>query len=145
MDLREQILERKITEFLLVSNQITSLELKTALREEYPYYVWNQTFISSYLQQLCTLGFLTYNFNGNFNIYKKKRSLKEIYQLLSNSKGRFITIYYDTNETVYNIQIRKKGLSYDCYFYEKDVFSSSNYIDFLRIKFIKMNGELLLC
>ena len=145
MDLREQILERKITEFLLVSNQITSLELKTALREEYPYYVWNQTFISSYLQQLCKLGFLTYNFNGNFNIYKKKRSLKEIYQLLSNSKGRFITIYYDTNETVYNIQIRKKGLSYDCYFYEKDVFSSSNYIDFLRIKFIKMNGELLLC
>ena len=138
MDLREQILERKITEFLLVSNQITSLELKTALREEYSYYVWNQTFISSYLQQLCTLGFLTY-------IYKKKRSLKEIYQLLSNSKGRFITIYYDTNETVYNIQIMKKGLSKDCYFYINLKIPQMYYIHFLRIKAIKMNGELMLC
>ena len=138
MDLREQILERKITEFLLVSNQITSLELKTALREEYPYYVWNQTFISSYLQQLCKLGFLTYNFNGNFNIYKKKRSLKEIYQLLYNSKGRFITIYYDENET-YNLQLIKDFIrnSY-CY-------SKSGILHFLRIKAIKMNGELMLC
>ena len=145
MDLREQILERKITEFLLVSNQITSLELKTALREEYPYYVWNQTFISSYLQQLCTLGFLTYNFNGNFNIYKKKRSLKEIYQLLSNSKGRFITIYYENNEKVHNVQIKKKGLSKDCYFYINLKIPQMYYIHFLRIKAIKMNGELMLC
>lgn len=138
MDLREQILERKITEFLLVSNQITSLELKTALREEYPYYVWNQTFISSYLQQLCKLGFLTYNFNGNFNIYKKKRSLKEIYQLLYNSKGRFITIYYDENET-YNLQLIKDFIRNSYCYSKKGIFN------FLRIKAIKMNGELMLC
>ena len=51
------------------NNTVTTLEIKTQLRRDYPYYYWDQTTVSSYMDQLAGDGLFTYKDNGTYRIY----------------------------------------------------------------------------
>jgi hypothetical protein len=60
---------------LKANNTVTTLEIKTELRRDYPYYYWDQSTVSNYMIQLSGDGLFDYVDNGTFRIYslpKKK-------------------------------------------------------------------------
>lgn len=52
------------------NNTVTTLEIKTELRRDYPYYFWTQDVVSKYMDQLAGDGLFTYTDNGTYRIYK---------------------------------------------------------------------------
>ncbi len=51
------------------NNTVTTLEIKTELRRDYPYYFWTQKAVSDYMDQLAGDGVFTYKDNGTYRIY----------------------------------------------------------------------------
>lgn len=51
------------------NNTVTTLEIKTELRRDYPYYFWTQDVVSKYMDQLAGDGVFTYTDNGTFRTY----------------------------------------------------------------------------
>lgn len=51
------------------NNTVTTLEIKTELRRDYPYYFWDQKTVSAYMDQLAGDGLFTYTDNGTYRIY----------------------------------------------------------------------------
>mgnify|MGYP003592507724 CR=1 FL=1 len=51
------------------NNTVTTLEIKTELRRDYPYYFWTQKVVSDYMDQFAGDGVFTYKDNGTYRIY----------------------------------------------------------------------------
>lgn len=51
------------------NNTVTTLEIKTELRRDYPYYFWDQNTVSSYMSQFATDSIFTYKDNGSYRVY----------------------------------------------------------------------------
>jgi hypothetical protein len=51
------------------NNTITTLEIKLELRRDYPYYYWDQSTVSSYMDQFAGDGLFTYKDAGTYRIY----------------------------------------------------------------------------
>lgn len=51
------------------NNTVTTLEIKTELRRDYPYYYWDQSTVSNYMAQLAGDGLFTYTDNGTYRTY----------------------------------------------------------------------------
>lgn len=51
------------------NNTMTTLEIKTELRRDYPYYFWTQKVVSDYMDQFAGDGVFTYKDNGTYRIY----------------------------------------------------------------------------
>ncbi len=51
------------------NNTVTTLEIKTELRRDYPYYYWTQQAVSDYMAQFAGDGIFTYTDNGTYRIY----------------------------------------------------------------------------
>lgn len=51
------------------NNTVTTLEIKTELRRDYPYYFWTQQVVSDYMSQFAGDGIFTYTDNGTFRTY----------------------------------------------------------------------------
>ena len=51
------------------NNTVTTLEIKTELRRDYPYYYWDQQTVSNYMAQLAGDGLFTYTDNGTYRTY----------------------------------------------------------------------------
>jgi hypothetical protein len=56
-------------ELAKANNTVTTLEIKTELRRDYPYYFWTQDIVSKYMDQLAGDGIFTYTDNGTYRIY----------------------------------------------------------------------------
>ena len=56
------------------NNTVTTLEIKTELRRDYPYYYWSQASVSDYMSQLAGDGVFTYTDNGTFRTYSLTRT-----------------------------------------------------------------------
>lgn len=57
------------TDLANANNTVTTLELKTELRRDYPYYYWDQKAVSTFMDQLAGDGVFTYTDNGTYRIY----------------------------------------------------------------------------
>jgi hypothetical protein len=51
------------------NNTVTTLEIKTELRRDYPYYFWTQQVVSDFMSQFAGDGIFTYTDNGTFRTY----------------------------------------------------------------------------
>ena len=51
------------------NNTVTTLEIKTELRRDYPYYYWTQQVVSDYMAQFAGDGIFTFTDNGIHRIY----------------------------------------------------------------------------
>ena len=51
------------------NNTVTTLEIKTELRRDYPYYFWDQATVSNYMAQLAGDGIFNYTDNGTYRTY----------------------------------------------------------------------------
>lgn len=51
------------------NNTVTTLEIKTELRRDYPYYYWTQQAVSDFMAQLAGDGIFTFTDNGIYRIY----------------------------------------------------------------------------
>lgn len=54
---------------LKANNTVTTLEVKTELRRDYPYYYWTQDIVSKYMSQLAGDGIFDFKDNGTYRIY----------------------------------------------------------------------------
>lgn len=54
---------------LKVNGNVTTLEIKVALRTEYPKLTWNQSEISDIMEQFAKKGFYNYTDNGTYRVY----------------------------------------------------------------------------
>lgn len=52
------------------NNTVTTLEIKTELRRDFPYYFWTQDIVSKYMDQLAGDGLFDYTDNGTYRIYR---------------------------------------------------------------------------
>ncbi len=52
------------------NNTVTTLEIKTELRRDYPYYYWTQDVVSNYMSQLAGDGVFNYTDNGIYRTYR---------------------------------------------------------------------------
>lgn len=57
------------------NNTVTTLEIKTELRRDYPYYYWTQDVVSNYMSQLAGDGVFTYTDNGTYRTYRLASSV----------------------------------------------------------------------
>lgn len=60
------------------NNTVTTLEIKTELRRDYPYYFWTQQAVSDYMSQLAGDGIFTYTDNGTYRTYSLVKSGKGV-------------------------------------------------------------------
>lgn len=51
------------------NGKVTTLEIKTELRRDYPYYYWTQDVVSTYMSQLAGDGLFNFTDNGTFRTY----------------------------------------------------------------------------
>lgn len=51
------------------NNTVTTLDIKIQLRRDYPYYFWDQSTVSKYMDGLAGDGLFTYKDNGTYRIY----------------------------------------------------------------------------
>ena len=63
------LIEKVANKLLKANNTVTTLEIKLALRKEYPQIKWNQDNISEGMNQLHESGKYTYTDNGTYRIY----------------------------------------------------------------------------
>lgn len=54
---------------LKANNTVTTLEVKTELRRDYPYYFWTQQVVSDYMAQFAGDGIFSYTDNGVYRTY----------------------------------------------------------------------------
>jgi len=55
---------------LKANNKVTTLEIKTELRRDYPYYFWDQQTVSDFMGQLAGDGVYDYDDNGTYREYR---------------------------------------------------------------------------
>ena len=60
------------------NNTVTTLEVKTELRRDYPYYFWDQATVSNYMSQLAGDGLFTYTDNGTYRTYSLANTKKTL-------------------------------------------------------------------
>lgn len=51
------------------NNTVTTLEIKVELRRDYPYYFWDQSTVSTFMDQLAGDGIFDYTDNGTYRTY----------------------------------------------------------------------------
>lgn len=68
------MLKAAVTALLKANNTVSTLEVKTKLRADYPSYSWYQSDISRAMQYLYDNGTLTYKDNGTFRTYSAVKS-----------------------------------------------------------------------
>jgi hypothetical protein len=57
------------TSLAKANNTVTTLEIKTELRRDYPYFFWTQDTVSKFMDQLAGDGVFTYTDNGTYRTY----------------------------------------------------------------------------
>lgn len=63
---------------LKANNTVTTLEIKTELRRDYPYYYWDQSTVSKYMADLAGDGVFNYKDNGTHRIYSLPKTTKSV-------------------------------------------------------------------
>lgn len=132
-DMKNGWIAATVLELLQANNTITTLEVKTSLRTNYPDFSWTQPMVSDYMNEMHLKGDLTYEDNGTYRIYsgetKKVRASKKVngktlkkvkvkkisktkaLDLMMNNKGHFFTAEFTKKNgdlRVMNCQVTDK-------------------------------------
>jgi hypothetical protein len=126
----------KVANYLLkANNTVTTLEIKVELRNRWNKDVWNQSYVSSIMQDLANKGKFNYTDNGTYRVYshvsktisKSKSKSKSIpipavpnkrqrisktkaIELLNNTKGRFFGVTFTKKDgTERSMRCRVEG------------------------------------
>jgi hypothetical protein len=70
--LKAQAVQDTTKRLLKANNTVTTLEVKTELRVQYPDFFWTQADVSQYMDTLSTSGMLSYTDNGTYRTYSIK-------------------------------------------------------------------------
>jgi hypothetical protein len=87
------------------NNTVTTLEIKTELRRDYPYYFWTQSVVSSYMDQLAGDGIFSYTDNGTYRTYSLVTPKKII------AKPMPAKVILKSRSTQVGISRNRKGIS----------------------------------
>ena len=68
-DLKKDLLEAVVVNLLKADNQVTTLEVKTELRQKYSDLYWGQSEVSNIMQEMEQSGKLNYKDNGTYRTY----------------------------------------------------------------------------
>ncbi len=107
-DPRIALIGKTFKKLLKANGTVTTLEIKTDLRTEFPYYRWEQQFISDEVANIATTEGYSFKFNGTFRTYTNipvKTSIptprksgtisrKTALNMMQKSGGKFITVEF---------------------------------------------------
>lgn len=125
-DLDKKIAKIYLDRLLSVNNTVTTLELKTELRDKFPQGKWMQQEISDFMNDLFEKEELIFTNNGTFRTYSKilttetmqpinqkteKVGITKLCELVKDSKGKFFTLVHKKKDgTLNTMNVQFKGI-----------------------------------
>lgn len=110
----KSLVETVANDLLKANNTVTTLEVKTELRNKYKEFYWTQKIVSDYMDELFKEGKFTFKDGGAFRVYSSvknqvkfvavpvapvaqkpgKLSRKKALEMMKNNKGHFFTVTF---------------------------------------------------